>query len=129
MNKKQTLLIVDDNRNFVDRMICLIEEVSNIGAIHTAGDYDEARKLLSHEKPDVALLDINIPGKSGIELLKLVKKYNSECKVIMITNHADEYYRQQCYDLGAEYFLDKSNDFALVPGILSKSNLDENELV
>jgi DNA-binding NarL/FixJ family response regulator len=120
MKEKQTILIVDDNLNFVDRMIGLLHEVSSVGEIHTACDFDEARRLLSEEDPAVVLLDINLPGKNGIELLKMIKKNKSGCEVIMITNHADDYYRDQCHELGARYFLDKSNDFALVPGIISR---------
>jgi DNA-binding NarL/FixJ family response regulator len=66
------------------------------------------------------LLDINLPGKNGIELLKLFKASKKNTEVIMITNHADAYYRQQCLELGAEIFLDKSHDFMLLPGIISE---------
>jgi hypothetical protein len=38
----------------------------------------------------------------------------------MITNHADNYYREQCMESGAAYFLDKSNEFALVPELISQ---------
>lgn len=38
---------------------------------------------------------------------------------MMMTNHAEEYYRVLCRELGADYFLDKSNDFARVPCIVS----------
>lgn len=118
MEKKLTILIVDDNMNFVDRMISLLEDADNIGYINVGGNYDEARRLLAIENPDVVLLDINLPGKSGIELLKHIRQQQQACEVIMITNHADAYYRQQCNDLGAKYFLDKSNDFAMVPDII-----------
>ena len=119
-NKKvKTILIVDDNMNFVDRMIGLLDEAGSGGDIIVASDYDEARKVLVHEEPHIALLDINLPGKNGIELLKLIREKYISCEVIMITNHADEYYRQQCFDLGAKHFLDKSNDFAQVPAIIN----------
>jgi DNA-binding NarL/FixJ family response regulator len=120
MPRKLTILIVDDNMNFVDRMINLLEDADNIGYINVGGNYDEARRLLDTEDPDVVLLDINLPGKNGIELLKLIRQDKRTCEVIMITNHADEYYRQQCRDLGARHFLDKSNDFGLVPGIIKE---------
>lgn len=119
MKKGKTILIVDDNMNFVDRIIGLLEDVSNISHTFTAGDYDEASLLINREKPDVVLLDINIPGKNGIEVLRFIRKNNKDCEVIMITNHADEYYRQQCVELGAKYFLDKSSDFAQVPVIIA----------
>ncbi len=115
---KFLVLIVDDNMCFVERMIGLLDEVNNrIAYINVASDYDEASKYLS-EKPDVVLLDINLPGKNGINLLKEIKSADKECKVIMITNHADDYYRQQCKDLGADHFLDKSNEFSKVPSII-----------
>lgn len=118
MKKTEVILIVDDNMNFVDRMVGLLEEVDVLSEIHVASDFDEARRLLAEEDPDIVLLDINLPGKNGIELLKLIKKNSAACEVIMITNHAEDYYRDQCYELGATHFLDKSNDFALVPGII-----------
>ena len=114
------ILIVDDNMNFVDRMISLLDDTDSIGHISVASNYDEARQLLVSENPDVVLLDINLPGKSGIELLKLIRHNSSQCKVVMITNHTDNYYKQQCHDLGANHFLDKSNDFGLVPGIIKQ---------
>jgi DNA-binding NarL/FixJ family response regulator len=118
MKKTEVILIVDDNMNFVDRMVGLLGEVDGLGEIHVASDFDEARRILAEENPDIVLLDINLPGKNGIELLKLIKKNSADCEVIMITNHADDYYRDQCYELGATHFLDKSSDFALVPGII-----------
>ncbi len=124
MNEKQVILIVDDNMNFVDRMIGLLREVTNVGEIHTAADYDEARRMLAEEEPHIVLLDINLPGKNGIELLKMIRKNSPGCEVIMITNHADDYYRDQCHELGAKYFLDKSNDFALVPAIIGQRELE-----
>lgn len=118
MKKQEVILIVDDNLNFVERMIVLLKEAGNTSDIHIASDYDEARRMLAEVAPDIVLLDINLPGKNGIELLRLIKKNAANCEVIMITNHADDYYREQCYELGAKYFLDKSNDFAQVPGLI-----------
>jgi DNA-binding NarL/FixJ family response regulator len=118
--KKPVILIVDDNMNFVERMIRLLENTVNIGYINVANNFDEARRLLASEEPDVALLDINLPGKNGIDLLKLITLHSKKIEVIMITNHADDYYKQQCRELGAKHFLDKSNDFDLVPGIIKQ---------
>lgn len=120
MKNKPLLLIVDDNMNFVDRMIHLLKDSGIIREISVAANYDEARELLLSKNPDIVLLDINLPGKNGIEILKLIQKNKKQCEVIMISNHADEYYRQQCQELGAKHFLDKSNDFGLVPSIINQ---------
>lgn len=104
--------------NFVDRIVCMLEEMGNGRCINVASNYDEARKLFFSEDHRLVLLDINLPGKSGIELLRLFKESKTDTKVIMITNHADPYYRQICLALGANHFLDKSHDFIMLPGII-----------
>ena len=110
--------------NFVNRMIGMLEDLENIGHINVAENYDEACRLLVEQEPDIALLDINLPGKNGLALLKKLKQTLPNCEVIMITNHADEYYRQQCRDMGADFFLDKTIEFGLVPGIISRQHLN-----
>ena len=119
-NKNTAILIVDDNMNFADRMIEMIRDLDNVTYINVARDYEEGYRLFEQERPDLVLLDINLPGRNGIELLKTIKKSEWKSEVIMITNHADDYYRQQCKEFGAEHFLDKTNDFGLVVGIISK---------
>ena len=121
---KLLILIVDDNMRFVQRIISMLEELNNIGYINVAKDYNEAIRYLDEERPDLVLLDINLPGKSGIELLRRVKEAGNKSQVIMISNHADDYYRQQCHELGAKYFLDKSNEFGLVPEIIENIGLN-----
>ena len=117
--KKLVVLIVDDNMRFVERMINILESINCIQFINVANEYQEACRCIANEKPDIVLLDINLPGKNGIEVLKKVKGTDTTCRVIMLTNHADEYYRQLCNELGADYFLDKSHDFSKVPAIIS----------
>lgn len=117
--KKLSILIVDDNTDFVGRMISLLNDVDNIETIHTAGNYDEAA-LLFKKKPDLVFLDIRMPGKSGVKLLEQIKDSENDCEVIMLTNYTDEYYKQQCKKLGALHFLDKTNDFDLVPGMIKQ---------
>lgn len=118
MIQNLNILIVDDNKNFTGRLIELLKDVLPVEAIVVASDYEEATRLFSYENFGIILLDINLPGKNGIELLKYIRQFSAHSEVIMITNHVEEYYHQQCIKLGAKYFLDKSNDFAKVPGIV-----------
>jgi DNA-binding NarL/FixJ family response regulator len=119
MNNNISILIVDDNPGFIKRMKVLLDELENVGSIHSAGDYDEAVIQLDRNKHDTVLLDINLPGKSGISLLKKIKEGDLACKVIMISNHSDGYYKEQCKKLGATHFLDKTTEFDLLPSILT----------
>jgi len=119
MNKRKfAILIVDDNKMFVERIIGMLEKIENIKMINVAADFDEANRILESQKHNLVILDINLPGKNGIELLKQIKSSDHPCEVIMLTNHADDFYREQCISLGAKYFLDKSQDFFIVPHIV-----------
>jgi DNA-binding NarL/FixJ family response regulator len=100
---KLTILIIDDNVNFVSRMISLLNEADDICTIYTAHNYDEASALPDKE-PDLALPDIQLPGKRGIDILKHIKKSAKDCEVIMLSNYAGEYYRELCKKPGQVFF-------------------------
>jgi DNA-binding NarL/FixJ family response regulator len=119
MRQKKTVLIVDDNKNFVARMTGMLTEHSPANEVVAAHSVAEAGEKITCCNPDVVLLDINLPDKSGIQFLKDLRAKADHRKVIMLTNYSYDYYRHQCHELGVEYFLDKSNDFNAVPGILA----------
>ena len=100
-------------------MIGILDDVKYPKKIDVATDYYGAFDLLATERQDILLLDINMPGKSGIELLRNCRDQLAVSEVIMLTNHAEAYYREQCTELGAKFFLDKSNDFLQVPEIVN----------
>jgi DNA-binding NarL/FixJ family response regulator len=125
---KPSILVVDDSLPFVSRIInLLVTEVRNIGHINIASGYAEATRLFKEEKPDIVLLDISMPGKSGVELLKEIKQGDNDSQVIMLTNHGDDFYRNYCYELGVDYFLDKSTDFTKVPVIINSARSKPGE--
>jgi DNA-binding response OmpR family regulator len=112
------VLIVDDNKKYIDRLISLLEEAGITRKIIVANNYGEAVKLIVKERPVIVLLDINMPGKSGIEVLRYIKEEGWYCKVIMVSNHSNESYRKLCLEAGADHFLDKSRDFGLIPSLI-----------
>lgn len=123
-NNKVSVLIVDDHTYFVDRMTAILCEVENVHQIDRAHNYNEALQLLEQQKHNVVLLDISMPGRSGIELLQQIQQRSWDCKVIMLSNLSATYYIQECKRLGASYFLDKSSDFDLVPEIITSVHLN-----
>jgi len=117
--KDISILIVDDNRHFIQRMASLFGELNDRIRIYSAGSYEEALIQLDTRKHDTVLLDINLPDRNGIALLKKIVERNCKCKVIMLSNNAAEYYRKQCKKLGAIHFLDKTTEFHLAPSIVT----------
>lgn len=116
--QKKSLLIVDNSLLIVERLLGILKEVKIIQKIFTAVDYTEAVEILNEHKTDIVLLDIHLPGKNGIELLKFIVKNYPETKVIMLSNLVSEYYQRLCRKTGAAGFIDKSKDFDLIPGAI-----------
>ena len=114
-----TVLIVDDSPIIISKLLELLEDVGTIRSIKSCGSYSHAVESIDAYNPDVVLLDINLPDKSGIQLLRHVKNKLPQVRVIMVTNQNSTYYRNLCIDLGAEHFLDKSKDFEALPSILT----------
>ena len=116
---KPNVLIVDDNPSFIKRLLTLLNEVKTIGQINVAREYTEASRHFIDTNPDIVLLDIAMPGENGLKLLKQIKASGSSCKVIILSNRTEDSYRAYCSKLGADYFLDKSYEFAKIPMILN----------
>lgn len=110
VGRRFTVLVVDDSALFRQRVTRLLND-RNLHPVLQACNYEEAVNWLLQTKVDLTLLDISMPGKSGIELLKFIKARYPGTKVWMISNHADEHYKQYCLSTGADYFFDKSLDF------------------
>jgi DNA-binding NarL/FixJ family response regulator len=105
-----TVMVVDDSWLFRQRVTCLLN-TRNLHPVLQACNYEEAVEWLLRTKIDLVFLDISMPGKNGIELLKLIRSRYPGTKVWMISNHADDYYKQVCLSTGADHFFDKSLDF------------------
>ena len=116
----KSLLIVDDSPIIIDRVIDSLKDHENVTDIFTATNYREATELLRKHNPGFILLDIQLPGKNGIDLLKFIVKEYPAIKVIMFSNLLDVNYIKVCKKIGAKYFIDKSRDFELIPGMLNK---------
>jgi DNA-binding NarL/FixJ family response regulator len=117
--EKKIVLIVDDSILILERMIPMLEEIENIQFVVHAGTYKEAIEMLEKVNPHLVLLDIHLPDRSGIELLRTIREKHEEIIVLMITNYASESYQEICKKMGARYFFDKSKDFDLIPGVIS----------
>jgi len=105
------VLIVDDSASIRQRLITLLTESPQIRIAGEAGDSREALDTMARIHPDTVILDIHMPGGSGIELLKQIKARYPEINVITLTNFDYNTYRQQCRRLGADHFLNKTLEF------------------
>lgn len=117
--EKLIVMLVEDSRIIRERFTCLLKELKNVQQVLEAGTYEEAILILQQEVTNVILLDIGLPGKSGIDILRSINEHKWELTIIMLTNQADNYYRNLCFSLGADHFLDKTKDFDKIAGIIA----------
>jgi DNA-binding NarL/FixJ family response regulator len=107
-------------------MLINIADVEIVGQAHNAQD---AITSISEAKPDVVILDIRLPGKSGIEVLKDIRDKKLPIRVIMLTNYPYPQYRKKCEELGADYFFDKVTEIEEIPNVIEKLAKDKPENV
>lgn len=87
----------------------------------SALDGEQAERMLTEHSPDVALLDVHLPFRSGFELLRLAKtKLGSQIKVVMVTATGQECDKERAYGLGADWYLVKPIDVKALPRIIEE---------
>jgi DNA-binding NarL/FixJ family response regulator len=112
------VFIVDDSPIVRERLACLVAEIPGVQVVGEAEIAFEAIQRIQSLKPDVVILDISMPGGSGMHVLESIKKYPSPPRVIMLTNFGYDQYREKCRSLGADYFFDKSDEFDKVTEVI-----------
>jgi DNA-binding NarL/FixJ family response regulator len=112
------VFIVDDSPVVRERLAHMISELPDTEIVGQADIAFEAINSIRRSKPSVVVLDISMPGGSGIYVLENIKKEKPAPVVIMLTNFAHDQYRQKCLQLGADYFFDKSTEFEKVIEVL-----------
>lgn len=70
--------------------------------------------------PELVILDLQMPGGNGMEVLRQIKLEDPKTKVVILTNHFEPQYRKRCFELKADYFLSKARDSNLLIEISQK---------
>lgn len=121
---KTKILVIDDDPKV---SWILTEGLSKEFEFVSARDGIEGIQMVSTEKPDLILLDIKMPGMSGLEVLEKLNKLEGRPAVIMISGHSDTNYVVDSIRLGAAEFINKPFDVKEVEihinGVLERSRL------
>jgi len=117
-SSRKPVFIVDDSPVVRDRLVQLLGEFPEVEVVGDADIAFEAIESIRRLRPHIVVLDISMPGGSGIYVLETIKKERPQAVVIMLTNFATDQYRRKCRQLGADYFFDKSCEFDRIPEII-----------
>ncbi|HXZ49437.1 MAG TPA: response regulator transcription factor [Usitatibacter sp.] len=112
--------IVDDSAPIRAR---LTEVLSRMDHVRVVGEADSAREAVAgilRSRPDSVLLDLNLMGRTGIDVMKSVRPHAPEIVFVVLSNHSEPQYRRVCAEAGAAYFLDKSREFDRVREVIAE---------
>jgi DNA-binding NarL/FixJ family response regulator len=115
--KKMRVFITDDSKIVVERMADLLKDVAGVEIVGHAGNALDDVLSIQQTNPDAVILDLQMPGGSGLEVLRAIRRGHPGLQVLICTNYPYPQYRDECMAAGANYFLDKSADFDKIPAI------------
>ncbi len=106
-----TRVIICDDHALIRRGIRdTLSDAPDIDVIGEAGDYGELRTLMRKESCDVLVLDINMPGRSGLDVLHVLKDEGSPIKVLVVSMYPEDQYAIRALKAGAFGYVNKGGD-------------------
>ncbi len=117
---KLKVFVADDSATVRERLVTMVLALPGIRVVGQARDGPEAVDAIHRTRPDVVILDIRMPGRNGIDVLRWVKRMQPAPKVIMLTNYASQQYQRACELAGTDFFFDKSTEFDQIPQALEQ---------
>lgn len=91
-----------------------LSDSEDIEVVGEAGDYGELRALLRDKSCDVLVLDINLPGRSGLDVLHVLKEEGSTLRVLVVSMYPEDQYAMRALKAGASGYLNKGSDAAQI---------------
>lgn len=105
------ILLADDHRMVREGIRCLLENVPEFNVVGEAADGYECISFVNKTKPNIVLLDIDMPDMNGIEALRVIKEQKMICKVIMLTRHNEIDYLMKALEIGCDGYILKESSF------------------
>ncbi len=107
--KKLSVVIVEDHQMVREMWVQLFATEKEIEVVGEIGNPEEAIELIKNKRPDVVLLDINLQGSSGLELVPLIRKFAPGSKIIAVSMHNQPAYAKKMLQLGAMGYVTKNS--------------------
>jgi len=107
--QKKRILIVDDHPVLRKGLVRLIESKNGFEVCAEAGDATEAMNFIKKDKPDLAIVDLVLPGESGINLTKQIRANFPEIPVLVLSMHEEALYASRALRAGAMGYIAKQD--------------------
>lgn len=107
-NRNLRVLLVDDHPLIREGMAELVSRLQGFDEADQAANGEEALRLAADRPYDIVVLDVSMPGKSGLSVLKQLKAMEPAPAVVVVSMHGERRYGPQARELGADVYLEKS---------------------
>lgn len=105
------IIIADDHLIFRQGLLKLLKSSNKIDVVGEAGDGKEALDLIKTESPEIAILDISMPGLSGFEVIRALEQQENKTKIIYLSMHDDLYTAKKVITSKAKGFVSKDDAY------------------
>lgn len=106
-----TIVLVDDHQMMLEGLSTLLNEQPDLKVVGEALNGEEAINLVQQIRPDVAIVDILMPGINGIEVSRQVSKVCPACKIIILSMYSADEYVREVFQTGAKAYVLKKDSF------------------
>lgn len=113
------VMLVDDHAVVREGYRRLIEKHQQFSVVAEALDGQSAYQLYKLHRPDVVVLDLSMPGKGGIEVLRQLRQWDSNARVLVFTMHQNAAYALKAFQAGAKGYITKSSAPELLLGAIN----------
>ena len=113
-NATTDVFIVEDSPAIRARLVEMLSKIDEVRIVGEADTPASAVRGIFDTQPDCVVLDIQLIGGTGIEVLRAVTPHAPDINFIVLTNHATPQYRRFCMEAGASWFFDKTEEFELI---------------
>ena len=108
------VLIAEDNDDLRDLLVTLVSAEPDLRCVGTAQDVDAVIACTAEHKADVLVLDLELQGRSSIDVLKTVRKAGSKITIIVFSGHSHPDMVRHTLAAGADAYIPKNGDFELL---------------
>jgi DNA-binding NarL/FixJ family response regulator len=105
------ILIADDHSVVREGLKQFVKTLDEVKLIDEAVDGNDAWAKIRDERYDLVILDVSMPGMSGLDVLRNIKERNLQTPVLMLSVHPQEQYAVHAFKLGASGYISKDNAF------------------
>jgi DNA-binding NarL/FixJ family response regulator len=114
------ILIADDSAFIRERLLEILAEIDQVEVVASLSNGIDTLDALRNLTPDVAILDIRMPGLNGLEVLNTFRKENQSVIFIILTLHSQGYFKHLAIQAGSSYFFNKAEDFGKISQVITE---------